>query len=97
MEFADDLSLVAQAAAQLQKKLNRLAEESCAVGLEINVAKTKIMCSLAATDTIFRIVDETIETVSMLEWKSAFRSLKVDCRWLEKHDFKAVHVSMTES
>lgn len=71
IEFADDLALMAQTAAQLQKKLDRLTEESSAVGLEINVAKTKVMCSQAAPDTVFKIGHENIENVESFRYLGA--------------------------
>jgi sorting nexin-29 len=45
LEYADDLSLIATNQGAMERKLKRLVEECHLIGLEINVGKTKMMCS----------------------------------------------------
>ncbi len=65
LDFADDLSLLAQKESDLRAKLNRLIHYAGQVGLKINAAKTKLMRIDPKTkhETILHVGDEIIEEV----------------------------------
>ena len=62
MRYADDTTLMAESEEELKSLLMKVKEESEAVGLKLNIQKTKIMASSPITS--WQIDDETMETVA---------------------------------
>ena len=62
LRYADDTTLMAESADELQSLLMKVKEESEKVGLKLNIQKTKIMASGPITS--WEIDGETLETVS---------------------------------
>ena len=62
LRYADDTTLMAESAEELQSLLIKVKKESEKVGLKLNIQKTKIMVSGPITS--WEIDGETVETVS---------------------------------
>ena len=62
MRYADDTTLMAESEEELKSLLMKVKEESEAVGLKLNIQKTKIMASSPITS--WQIDGETMETVA---------------------------------
>ena len=62
LRYADDTTLMAEHAEDLQNLLMKVKEESENVGLKLNIQKTKIMASSPITS--WQIDGETVATVS---------------------------------
>ena len=62
MRYADDTTLMAESEEELKSLLMKVKEESEAVGLKLNIQKTKIMASSPITS--WQIDEETMETVA---------------------------------
>lgn len=53
LDFADDLALNPHTKAQMQEKMNTVAETSAQIGININIAKSKIFrASTPSNDTV---------------------------------------------
>lgn len=63
IDFADDLTLMAQAARDMQESLRLLVKYAGQVGLKINAAKTKLMRINTTAPCILTIDGETIQEV----------------------------------
>lgn len=63
LDFADDIALLSHTHAHMQEKTSKIAEKSAQVGLNINVAKTKIMKMNTKCDRVVKIGNEPIEEV----------------------------------
>ena len=62
LRYADDTTLMAESEEELKNLLMKVKEENEAVGLKLNIQKTKIMASGPITS--WEIDGETVETVS---------------------------------
>ena len=62
LRYADDTTLMAEREEELKSLLMKVKEESEAVGLKLNIQKTKIMASGPITS--WQIDGETVETVT---------------------------------
>ena len=74
LRYADDIALMAESEEELKSLLMKVKEESEAVGLKLNIQKTKIMASSPITS--WEIDGETVETVS-----DFFLWLQNHCIW----------------
>lgn len=63
LAFADDIALLAESPQELQLMLNNIATWAARVGLMVNCAKTKTMCSGDANPPQFTIYGEDLERV----------------------------------
>ena len=66
LRYADDTTLMAESAEELQSLLMKVKEESEKVGLKLNIQKTKIMASGPITS--WQIDGETEETMTDFFW-----------------------------
>ena len=62
LNYADDITLMAESKEELESFLKKVKEESEKAGLKLNIQKTKIMASSLITS--WRIDGETMETVT---------------------------------
>ena len=76
LRYADDTTLLAENAEELQSLLMKVKVESEKVGLKLNIQKMKIMASGPITS--WEIDGETVETVSDFFF---FFRLQNHCRW----------------
>jgi len=75
LDFADDLALLATCSQHLQAKTTRLQTTAATIGLEINIAKTKVM-RIATTDKKpISINDQVLEDVEAFPYLGSVISL----------------------
>ena len=74
LRYADDTTLMAESEEKLKSHLMKVKEENEAVGLKLNIQKTKIMASGPITS--WQIDGETVKTVTDFIW-----GLQNHCRW----------------
>ena len=63
LDFADDIALLSHSHAHMQEKTSKIAEKSAQVGLNINVAKTKVMRINTRCNKEIKLGNEPLETV----------------------------------
>ncbi|WP_265430092.1 RNA-directed DNA polymerase, partial [Klebsiella pneumoniae] len=63
LRFADDIVLLSESPAEMQKMLEELQSESLAVGLKINMNKSKVMINKHAKSTVFNLGSSVLEQV----------------------------------
>uniref|UniRef100_A0A914PB63 Reverse transcriptase domain-containing protein n=1 Tax=Panagrolaimus davidi TaxID=227884 RepID=A0A914PB63_9BILA len=63
LDFADDIALLSQTLEGAQSLLDQVAEKCRAVGLHINVEKTKWMSNVRDPDEIILLNDEEVEKI----------------------------------
>ena len=64
--YADDTTFMAESEEELKSLLMKVKEESEKVGLNLNIQETKITAS--GPITLWKIDEETVETVSNFFW-----------------------------
>ena len=74
LRYADDTTLMAESEEKLKSHLMKVKEENEAVGLNLNIQKTKIMASGPITS--WQIDGETVKTVT-----DFILGLQNHCRW----------------
>ena len=74
LRYADDITLMAESEEKLKSHLMKVKEENEAVGLNLNIQKTKIMASGPITS--WQIDGETVKTVT-----DFILGLQNHCRW----------------
>uniref|UniRef100_A0AC11DDL2 Uncharacterized protein n=1 Tax=Ovis aries TaxID=9940 RepID=A0AC11DDL2_SHEEP len=75
LRYADETTLMAESEEELKSLLIKMKEKSEAVGLKLNIQKTKIMASGPIIS--WQIDGETVETVGDF----TFLGSKIYCRW----------------
>lgn len=68
LDYADDISLLAQTHEDLQRRINKLAKCAAEVGLEININKTKVMRGNTNNTRPITIGDTSIEDVDKFNY-----------------------------
>lgn len=63
LRFADDIVLISESGEDLQRMIQDLHSESSAVGLKINMKKSKVMSNCQAVRHAFRLGNEILEQV----------------------------------
>ena len=63
LDYADDICLMTHSHNDMQAKLDQIATEAAAVGLEINVSKTKALRIGTINASPFHVFDQTIQDV----------------------------------
>ena len=63
IDFADDIGLLAESEAAMQLLVNRLASTAAMVGMNISIAKTKILSCCCATEPLIHLKGEPIQVV----------------------------------
>ena len=63
LDYADDLALLSHTRAQMQTKTDKLCENSAMVGLQVNIAKTKVMKSNTTSTEPIQIGNTQLEEV----------------------------------
>ena len=77
LRYADDTTLMAESKEELKSLLMKVKEESEKVVFKLNIQKTKIMASGPITS--WRIVGETVETVSAFIFLGSRITADGDC------------------
>ena len=70
LEYADDVCLLSQVPRHLQENIDTINTESRAAGLEISIAKTKVMAGGygANSSSLINVNNETVEYVSAFNY-----------------------------
>ncbi|XP_058448792.1 uncharacterized protein LOC131428765 [Malaya genurostris] len=68
VDLADDVVLVSQQRSDMQSKLNDLVKRSSAVGLNINVSKTKSLDVNAANPSNFTVAGQVVDEVESFQY-----------------------------
>ena len=78
LNYADDITFMAESEEELKNLLMKVKEESEKVGLKLNIQIIKIMAS-SCPITSWQIDGETVETVA--DFISGVGGLQNHCRW----------------
>ena len=78
LRFADDIVLISSNGAELEEMLNQLNEQSCKLGMKMNMKKTKVMCNSYATARTIKIASAEVENVDDYVYLGQLVTMKSD-------------------